>query len=99
MTLPTPCEAPAARTGITLTRWNRHGDHPAVLPYGESTLEHFPAYAACGVVERNFSYQHVAPGFWLVTVTLEGRSETLVAKPGELERLLDALGCTALELA
>ncbi len=99
MTLPSPCEPQASHAGIALTRWNRHGDHPAVLPYGDSTLEHFPAYAACGVGERNYGYRDVAPGFWHVTVTLEGRSETLVAKPGELETLLGALGCTALELA
>ncbi len=91
-------DAPA-RARVTVTRWNKHGDHPAVLPYGESTLDHFPAYAACGVVERDFAYHHVAPGFWLVTVALEGRSQTLVAKPGELEALLGSLDCTTLEFA
>ena len=96
MTHSPPVSPPAS---VTLTRWMKHGDHPAVQTYGESTLEQFPAYAACGVVLHDFAYQHVAPGFWLVTTTSSEGDSTRVARPGELEVLLGKMLPAPLEVA
>jgi hypothetical protein len=55
---------------IEATQWFKHGDHPEVQPYGESTIDMYPIYAECGwikTLESGAQMHHVIPGDWIIT--------------------------------
>lgn len=56
---------------IEAVQWFKHGDHPAVQQYGESVVDHMPAYGACGFIttleSANGSNHHVITGDWIIT--------------------------------
>lgn len=73
---------------VQATRWTKHGDHPAVEPYGPSLLDQYPSYAECGIVAHDYRYLHVAPGFWVLTLS-DGTHRVL--KPEQLDPVLHSL--------
>lgn len=84
---PSMSSSPAPQV-VQATRWTKHGDHPAVEPYGPSLLDQYPAYEQCGVVAFDYRYHHVAPGFWVLTMS-DGTHR--VARPEQVEPLLSTL--------
>lgn len=52
---------------VNAKQWFKHGDHYKVMPYGESTVDHMPAYEKCGYIDTLEGTMHVIPGDWIIT--------------------------------
>ena len=51
---------------IEAVQWFKHGDHPKVQKYGQSTLDQYPEYEKCGFVETLEGNHHVIPSDWII---------------------------------